>query len=266
MDNRAKTNKIIKSTDMGIPTVGNERRPANLQDNHQQLKESIGPYDILCGRHKAAFNNIGNRRFRITVKLQLDRYLRAPTRLDKSLVIQSIIHLVSNNNGGRFLKWDKRSKDWVELDDKEARAKVGHAIRDMVTAAGGPSEATFEGGHQRQDPSEHVVEDDVSVSILSALPLSALSISEVALASVHCPNNNFPILERRQEAEGTLLSEYGGAANFWTANKVDDFDETLFSELDDLTTEEEVMVVNTFKSDETDISDVTMSAYHWFMN
>jgi hypothetical protein len=238
---------------MCITTFGTDYRSTDFQDPHQQLKESIGPYDILCGRHKAAFNNIGNRRFRITVKLQLDRYLRAPTRLDKSLVIQWIVLLVKNNNGGRFLKWDKRSKGWIELDDKEARAKVGHAIRDMITASG-QSEVSFDGGHQRHDASEHSA-DEVPASILSSL-----SITEVTLASGTDLNYGYQLLERRQAENCAVLSEYNGVTNALTVRVADDFDEALFDELDDLTTEEQVMIVNIFKSDDTDISDATCTS------
>ena len=100
---------------------------------------SIGPYDVLCGRDKTSFNHgkceprkllklcflkgsvwrlffglsqVGNRRFRITVALSLERYINAPTREDKSLVILSVIDLISEN-GGRFLK--RKKGKWISL-------------------------------------------------------------------------------------------------------------------------------------------------------
>jgi hypothetical protein len=72
---------------------------------------------------------VGNRRFRITVSLSVDRYLAASTKIGKANVITSVLERV-RANGGRFLR---RNKDeWVELDDKLAREKIGHALRGMV--------------------------------------------------------------------------------------------------------------------------------------
>lgn len=85
---------------------------------------------VIAGRHKEAFNNIGNRRFRVTVSLFLERYLIATTKQDKSMIIMEIVDIVNSN--GRFLK--RRKGNWVELDEKEAKHKVGHALRDMVVA------------------------------------------------------------------------------------------------------------------------------------
>jgi hypothetical protein len=92
------------------------------------MKE-LGPYDVICGRHKEAFNNIGNRRFRVTVSLNKDRYAGAPSRKEKTGVIKCIVGVVKSN-GGRFLQ--RVDGAWVELDEKKSLAKVGHAIRDMV--------------------------------------------------------------------------------------------------------------------------------------
>jgi len=94
--------------------------------------EEVGPYDILCGRDKLAFNNIGNRRFRVTMNLNMPRYLQATTRYEKSTVIISIVRMLRDEVGARFLK--KKGKIYVEIDEKEARSKVGHALRDMRVA------------------------------------------------------------------------------------------------------------------------------------
>jgi hypothetical protein len=93
--------------------------------------DGVGPYDVLCGRQKEAFRNVGNRRFRVTVGLSLDKYIMAPTRQCKSKVIILVADQVKAN-GGRFLKW--KNREWVELDEKQSREKVGHALRDMASA------------------------------------------------------------------------------------------------------------------------------------
>jgi hypothetical protein len=89
----------------------------------------IGKYDVLCGRHKAAFNNIGNRRFRITVALALDRYMLATTRRGKTAVIKSVTMLVQHN-GGHFLKFQHGK--WMELEQDQVHKKVAHAMRDAA--------------------------------------------------------------------------------------------------------------------------------------
>lgn len=101
----------------------------------------VGVYDVLCGRDKEAFNNIGNRRFRVTVSLALDRYTQALTRKEKSTVIHSVAVLVQQN-GGRFLhKTNTNTNDgnakneYTELNEKQRHDKVGHALRDMALAA-----------------------------------------------------------------------------------------------------------------------------------
>jgi len=105
-----------------------ERSVANSDDS---LHFGFGPYDVLCGRDREAFNNIGNRRFRVTVSILLDRYVSAKSRQDKSLVILAVIDIV-RGNGGRFVR--QRDGVLVELDDKQTREKVGHCLRDMATA------------------------------------------------------------------------------------------------------------------------------------
>lgn len=92
----------------------------------------LGFYDVICGRHKAAFDNIGNRRFRVLVALAHEKYANAPTRAHKSIVIKDIVDSV-HNGGGRFLQ--RLGCDWVELDDKQTHDKVGHALRDMAVAS-----------------------------------------------------------------------------------------------------------------------------------
>lgn len=93
--------------------------------------EALGPYDIICGRNKLAFNNIGNRRFRVTVQLTMDRYMAATTRNETSKVIKYVADIV-RENGGRFLRLSPDGKHWIELDKKHIHEKVGHALRDAA--------------------------------------------------------------------------------------------------------------------------------------
>jgi hypothetical protein len=101
------------------------------EDFLESCLDGLGPYDVVCGRQKEAFRNVGNRRFRVTVSLFMEKYVAAPTRQCKSKVISAVAEQVQAN-GGRFLR--RRNNEWVELDDKQAKEKVGHALRDMASA------------------------------------------------------------------------------------------------------------------------------------
>jgi hypothetical protein len=75
----------------------------------------------------------GNKKFRDAVSAALDDYMKVANRLEKSLVVHSIVDAI-HGAGGRFLKKDFRSGKWYELSDKQGKEKVGHAIRDAVSS------------------------------------------------------------------------------------------------------------------------------------
>ena len=90
--------------------------------------QGLHPYDILCGKDQIAWNNIGNRRFRVTVALNARNYSSKINRQEKGTVIDTVLNLV-HKNGGRFYK--RLDQTWVELSLKESREKVSHAFRDL---------------------------------------------------------------------------------------------------------------------------------------
>lgn len=59
--------------------------------------------------------------------------MKADNRYAKSLVVHKIVDEI-HRAGGRFLKYNPATKAWTELNEKEAKEKVGHAVRDAVTA------------------------------------------------------------------------------------------------------------------------------------
>jgi uncharacterized protein (DUF1330 family) len=98
----------------------------------------LGPYDVICGRNKTAFNNIGNRRFRFTIALNLPQFVNAKSRKDKSSVIEKIKEVV-HQSGGKFLMMQDEQQEltgddtpvvWTELNTKQTHLKIGHALRD----------------------------------------------------------------------------------------------------------------------------------------
>jgi hypothetical protein len=124
-----------QSNSQAAANMHNTHAPRSTQDSYYTSNEkelnSLGLYDVICGRHKTAFDNIGNRRFRVLVALAHDRYTSTSTRAHKSAVIKSIVDSV-HTGGGRFLQ--RYGSAWVELDEKQTHDKVGHALRDMAVA------------------------------------------------------------------------------------------------------------------------------------
>lgn len=116
------TNSIVSDEDSSTKSGG------VLPDDSCPLTD----YDVICGRSKSAFNNIGNRRFRIIISLFLPRYLKTKSRVDRSKLINEIVDTV-HSAGGQFLK---ELPDWDlhEVEPKEGRNKVGHALRDAASA------------------------------------------------------------------------------------------------------------------------------------
>jgi hypothetical protein len=100
---------------------------------YDQFDTDIEATDVLCGRGKTSFNHVGNRRFRDIIANSVDKYNSAKSRLEKSMVVHSIVEQVKKVKG-RFLKQDRFSGRWYELDERQAKEKVGHAIRDATSS------------------------------------------------------------------------------------------------------------------------------------
>ena len=99
----------------------------------EEKANAMGGYDIICGRDSAAYNNIGNRRFRVTISLHVQRYLDAPSRREKKKVIQTVFDILTKEARAQFLKRSaKNSRSFVVLSEREVRNKIQHALRDMA--------------------------------------------------------------------------------------------------------------------------------------
>lgn len=124
-------NSSINSSDDERKVLGGE--PENPNKLPIIRPDELRPYDILCGRDRATFNYIGNRRFRISIGMNIPRYAAANTKAKKAEVIQFVCGYLRSEVGVRFLKKTKKDEDYhyIELDEREARKKVGHALRDM---------------------------------------------------------------------------------------------------------------------------------------
>ena len=95
---------------------------------------NLGPFDVLCGRDKQSYNNVGNRRFRIMISMNLQKYMKCETRTERSKMILGLIYELSQYCGQlRFLKRVKGSNTLVQLDYKQSREKIAHALRDAAS-------------------------------------------------------------------------------------------------------------------------------------
>lgn len=89
---------------------------------------SIGDNDILCGRGRGLESFPGNKVFRQMIKEHASFYVDPNTsRVAKSRLVQRISARLSTENM-RFLK--KMKGGWRQLDEYDAKLKVGHALRD----------------------------------------------------------------------------------------------------------------------------------------
>jgi hypothetical protein len=115
-----------KDSDHGVTSKIGKRPATPIK---REIVSQLGPYDVLCGRCCEAYHNIGNRRFRVTIEINLDGYQAIPTRQGRSFFIGSLESTLRHDIGARFLK--KEGSIYVEIGEKEARKKVGHALRDL---------------------------------------------------------------------------------------------------------------------------------------
>lgn len=92
--------------------------------------------DVICARGKRAFSHVGNRRFRLVILMNLEKYHNAKNKVEKSVIVTSIVDLIREGspvNGG-FVKKSAITGRWMSISDKLAREKVGHALRDAFSS------------------------------------------------------------------------------------------------------------------------------------
>lgn len=124
-------NNQLRPNMMFVPAISfRQPYPKNRPLNN---RFEPGPYDVICGRGKTVFWHPGNQELREMIDNNADRYKRAKSKLDKSLIVIEIVDLVrSKSPSGGFVKKQKTAQGrthWVEVGDAHAREKVGSAFR-----------------------------------------------------------------------------------------------------------------------------------------
>ena len=123
------------SLEQAIDGPSRSQRKTWAKDEPMPNDFSPGPYDIICrNRGKQAAVHSGNRRFNVVIALNLDRYRKAATKLEKSSVVHRVVNSI-REAGGHFVRQDRLTEKWFEIGDQHAREKVGYALRDRINAA-----------------------------------------------------------------------------------------------------------------------------------
>jgi hypothetical protein len=119
----------FSSTDEARHDIDNLARPTKASshtDDMKRLPERFqpSPMDVICARGKQAKAHPGNRRFRIMVETSLEKYRTSSSKLDKSLIVSSIVDAVRQASPyGGFVR--EENGVWYEVGDHVAREKVG---------------------------------------------------------------------------------------------------------------------------------------------
>lgn len=163
-DNNTDTSSVVTVTSSQA-----EQKQAQKQQQEQQQRsqedeikipiERPAELDILCGRGRALGKHPGNKKFITLIRQNLDLYAHATKRIDKSLLVASIVESLQKD-GARFLRkqtiqTDDETDDppntkdgktgsvisdnmktqgfyYLELSLDQAREKTGHAMRDLI--------------------------------------------------------------------------------------------------------------------------------------
>mmetsp|Transcript_109101 Transcript_109101/g.163150 ORF Transcript_109101/g.163150 Transcript_109101/m.163150 type:complete len:407 (+) Transcript_109101:149-1369(+) len=115
-----------------------------------------GDHDVICQRGKDSFEHVGNQRFRKCIDDHLSMYMSATTRQEKSSIVSKIYDEVrerASKPSGGFVKKDLLTRMWFQVSEKEARDKVGQALRDAIKIVRGTNSRrkNVEEGHSKSD-------------------------------------------------------------------------------------------------------------------
>ena len=86
------------------------------------------------------YDSVGNRRFRVLVELNLEKYSLAKTKMEKSVIVMGILDTV-RDSGGDFVRFNPKTKKWFICKDVIAREKTGQQFRAAILAKEAGAEA-----------------------------------------------------------------------------------------------------------------------------
>ena len=138
------------STSSAIAVVVSESTASNQVDIGADTEHgTIEPtdYDVICGQSRRCAYHTGNKRFQAIIEKYAGRYKTSSklTKNEKMTVTKNVVACIhdtnessnGNNNNclrGRFLRYNRNTKLWEEINDLAARDKVSHALRTKVAS------------------------------------------------------------------------------------------------------------------------------------
>lgn len=113
------------------------KRTLDMPENHEPrwLPLDFRPSEgsVICGKGKESYHHSGNQRFRQLCEQSLDQYANAKSKLEKTLILGSIVDAVQAVAPvGGFVKQDPSTKCWFEVGDDVAREKIGQQMRESL--------------------------------------------------------------------------------------------------------------------------------------
>jgi hypothetical protein len=111
--------------------------------------------DVICGRGRGKWLSPGNQHLAELIRKHSQRYEEGTSKTEKSRVVETLFSSLKRK-GTRFMKLDESSGNWFEMDDKVARCKVSHAIRDYI------KNDTIKQQQQQQEQQSVILADDNS--------------------------------------------------------------------------------------------------------
>lgn len=92
------------------------------------IQEGLQETDVICTRDRFSNKHPGNKRYQAIIRAHRDAYQASKLNEAKSTMTRSVIHIVKDM-GGRFVKYNKQQKKWLEIPENAAHDKVSHALR-----------------------------------------------------------------------------------------------------------------------------------------
>jgi len=114
-------------------TSGKRKRRPNPPKKATPLPEDFEPseYSVLCGQGSENYNATGNRRFRITAAMFVEKYIDAKDRHEKSEIVREVLKIIQAACPvGSFVT--QKNGRWYSVDERSAREKIGAYFRDCL--------------------------------------------------------------------------------------------------------------------------------------
>jgi hypothetical protein len=128
-----RSSRVEQNVEARAPSI-DEHYSAKISEAAGGVLKGYTPtvMDVCSGRGKKNWKHKGNSEFRKLVHSNVAAYMNAPSKHEKTLVVKAIVDVI-RSNGGRFLKQGS-DDDWYDIGDNQAKEKVGHSLRDQVSA------------------------------------------------------------------------------------------------------------------------------------